>query len=231
MQYFNLDLKFGPYSMDYTRNGRWELRNRLSRTIFGVLISFCSCRQLLIGGKKGHVAAIDWITKKLLCEINVMESVHGIRWLHLHTMFAAAQKNYVQIYDNQGIELHCIKNLYRVVNMEYLPYHFLLSTSVSRRTEFFLSVVGFILIVLLLCLQSDNGYLSWLDISIGKMVTQFNAKMGYLNIMCQNPYNAVVLTGHSNGTDFNILCTGLRKILETFNILLVLTSKVCGIFK
>jgi len=55
---FHLTLdKFAPYQVDYTLNGR----------------------QLVLGGRKGHVAAFDWISKKLLCEFNVMESVHDVR--------------------------------------------------------------------------------------------------------------------------------------------------------
>lgn len=68
-----------------------------------------------------------------------------------------------------------MKRLDNVLKMEFLPYHFLLATG------------------------NERGWLSWLDISVGSLVSQFNTRMGRLNIMAQNPANAVVCLGHSKG--------------------------------
>ena len=106
---FELKLDGGPYVGEYTRNGR----------------------ELLLAGRKGHIATMDWRNGKLGCELQLGETVRDARWLYNNQMFAVAQKKYVYIYDQAGVELHCLKKHIEVTNMEFLPYHYLLATVVS----------------------------------------------------------------------------------------------------
>jgi U3 small nucleolar RNA-associated protein 7 len=100
---------FGPYRADYTRNGR----------------------DLLLAGRKGHVATMDWRAGRLGCELNLGETVRDARWLHNNQFFAVAQKKYVYIYDHAGTEIHCLSKHLEPLFLEFLPYHFLLASTVS----------------------------------------------------------------------------------------------------
>ncbi|CAL2040628.1 unnamed protein product [Caenorhabditis brenneri] len=154
-KHFDLKLpNFGPYHIDYTDNGR----------------------HLVIGGRKGHLASIDWQTKHLHFEQNVMEKVSDVKFLHTENFIAVAQKNYTYVYDNLGTELHCLKTMYDTARLEFLSRHFLL--------------VG----------SSRNSFLNYIDVSVGKQVASFATKSGTLDVMCQNPANAIIHTGHTNGT-------------------------------
>jgi len=112
---FELKLEnLGPYVCDYSRTGR----------------------DLLLAGRKGHIATMDWREGKLGCELQLGETIRDARWLHNNQYFAVAQKKYVYIYDTNGVELHCLRKHVEVSHMEFLPYHFLLATLVSLFAEY-----------------------------------------------------------------------------------------------
>ena len=96
----------GPYSADYTRNGR----------------------DLLLAGRKGHISTMKWREGELGCELQLQETVRDAKWLHNDQYFAVAQKKYVYIYDHAGVEIHRLKNHVEPLFMEFLPYHFLLAS-------------------------------------------------------------------------------------------------------
>ncbi len=145
--------EFAPYSVDYTRNGR----------------------HLLLGGRKGHLALFDWHKFKLSTEIHVRETVRAVKFLHNESMFAVAQKKYVYIYDNQGIELHVLKHHIEPSVLDFLPYHYLLVSS------------------------GKDGFLRYQDVSIGNIVAEWRTKHGEAVAMRQNPQNAVMHLGHADG--------------------------------
>lgn len=131
-------------------------------------------------------------------------------FLHSEALLAVAQNRWLYIYDNQGIELHCIRRCDRVTRLEFLPFHFLLTTAVScYGAEGPVAVLGrtFVLDSRTCCFlsQSETGFLTYLDVSVGKIVTALNARAGRLSVMAQNPYNAVIHLGHSNGQSWRFL--------------------------
>lgn len=132
--------------------------------------------RMLIGGRKGHLAEFHWQRQQLHCEVQVKETTRDVKFLHNNLFFAAAQKKYVYIYDSRGIEIHKLKEHQDPLALEFLPHHFLLSS------------VG------------ESGVLRYQDTSHGQLVAQHKTRLGPCDVMRQNPWNAVLNLGHSNGT-------------------------------
>ncbi|KAF9883562.1 Small subunit (SSU) processome component [Aspergillus nanangensis] len=143
----------GPYRADYSRNGR----------------------ELLLAGRKGHVATMDWRSGKLGCELQLGETVRDARWLHNNQFFAVAQKRSVYIYDQTGTEIHCLNKLLEPLYLEFLPYHFLLASA------------------------QMSGFLKYTDTSTGQLVAELPTRLGAPTSLAQNPWNAIIHVGHQNG--------------------------------
>ncbi|ORY32070.1 WD40-repeat-containing domain protein [Naematelia encephala] len=152
---FDLKLEgMGSYKVDYTRNGR----------------------HLAIASSRGHVATFDWQAGRLHSEIQLRETVRDIKFLHSEAFYAVAQKKYVFIYDQDGVEIHKLKQHIDVTNLEFLPYHYLLVS------------IG------------HAGYIKYHDTSIGTLLTQIPTHLGSPSSFAQNPHSAIIHAGHSNGT-------------------------------
>lgn len=145
--------KFGPYKVGYSRNGRY----------------------MIFSGAKGHVATMDCQRSKVGMELQLEEDVYDAQFLHNETFFATAQKKYAFIYDAKGVELHCMRRHERPFKLDFLPYHYLLTT------------VG------------QSGWVKWHDISIGEYVAGYSTGHGPCRVLKHNPVNAVSHLGHANG--------------------------------
>ena len=154
-QALNLRLdELGPYGADWSRNGRF----------------------LLLAGAKGHLSLLDVQKPSLETEFTVNETVRDACFLHNESLFAAAQRKHVYIYDRDGLELHCLRNHVEPTRLAFLPYHFLL------------------------CSAGRTGYLKYQDVSTGGLVAEHRTKLGACDVLAQNPSTAVVHCGHGNGT-------------------------------
>lgn len=150
------DLKLtdgGAYNVDYTRDGRF----------------------LLLAGKRGHVAAMEWERGRLRCELNLGEKVRDAKWLQNESFFAVAQTNYVYVYDTNGSEVHRLAKNVEVDYLEYLPYHFLLAAVGGR------------------------GILRYQDMTTGQLIGEHHFKDSRSRSMRQNSSNGIIHLGHANG--------------------------------
>ncbi|XP_061296897.1 WD repeat-containing protein 46, partial [Pezoporus flaviventris] len=114
-------------------------------------------------------------SKELRCEINVMEPINDVVWLHSESLVAVAHRHWLHVYDGLGLELSVLKGCPRPLRMRFLPHHFLLATTA-------------------------RGSLHYVDVSLGTEVAALSTRAGRPAAMGQNPANAVVHLGHGNGT-------------------------------
>ena len=145
--------ELGPYKLKYTNDGR----------------------NMLIAGRKGHLAIVDALTYKLRTEVHVKQVVRDACFLQSSSLFAVAQKRNVYIYDDSGAEVHNLRKHIHPIALDYLPYHFLLTS------------VG------------EAGWIKYQDVSTGDLVAQHRTKLGRPNDMRQNPHNGVMCVAHGNG--------------------------------
>lgn len=151
---FSLQLSHGPYRLDYTRDGRY----------------------MCLGGEKGQFAMFDVIDMKPFFDISVKQTVRDVQFLDNHEMIAVAQKKYVHIYDNNGVEVYCLRDLGLTFQLEYMAPYWLLAS------------IG------------EFGELSWQDISSGEVVARHKTHKGPCKVMRHNRDNGVIHLGHNNGT-------------------------------
>jgi U3 small nucleolar RNA-associated protein 7 len=135
-----------------------------------------SGRHSILYGQRGHIALMDAHTLALQTEFHVQERIRDVCFLHNSSLFAAAQTNHVYIYDDKGAEIHQLNDHIDPFVVDFLPYHWLLA-SIGR-----------------------PGFLKYQDTSTGQLVSQHRTKLGPCKVMRQNPSNAVMHLGHSNGT-------------------------------
>lgn len=135
-----------------------------------------SGRYSIVYGQRGHLAIMDAHNLNLHTEFNVRERVRDACFLHNFSLLAVAQTNHVYIYDDTGAEVHKLSDHHDPMALEFLPYHWLLA-SIGR-----------------------TGHLIYQDTSTGGLVSQQRTKLGPCRVLRQNPSNAVINLGHSNGT-------------------------------
>jgi len=135
-----------------------------------------SGRYSILYGQRGHLALMDAHQQSLHTEFHVRERVRDACFLHNFSLLAVAQTNHAYIYDDTGAEVHKLDEHHDPMALEFLPYHWLLA-SVGR-----------------------TGHLIYQDTSTGGLVSQQRTKLGPCRVLRQNPSNAIIHLGHSNGT-------------------------------
>jgi U3 small nucleolar RNA-associated protein 7 len=166
------DLKLeSPHSIKYDRSGRYAI-------LYSNAIN-----------PQGHVAVMDCHTRALLPggEFHTQQSIRDACFLHHARLMATAAANQpVTIYDDKGTEIHSLTDHHDAVKLEFLPYHFLLA-SIGR----------------------GGALLKYTDTTTGQLISKHRTRgdpsdkglrAGNPVVLRQNPANAILHVGHTNGT-------------------------------
>lgn len=132
-------------------------------------------RTILFGGEGGHFASFDWYKGNKFFELYPEDEVRDITFLFDDTLSAMATRKLVYIFDKQGVQIHELLDHKRPLFLSFLRNHWLLVSA------------------------SENGRITYSDVTDGKTVAKLKTKRGAPTCMCHNRHNGVVLLGHSNG--------------------------------
>lgn len=142
-----------------------------------------SGRYSLLFGKshsRAHIAILDNHSLAVSTEIHhhVPSPIRDACFLHNASLFAVAHRHTIAIYDHHaaGAQVHELEKQTDPMALQFLPYHWLLA-SIGRQ-----------------------GILHYQDTSTGQLVSTHLTKLGPCRVLQQNPSNAVLAAGHTNGT-------------------------------
>ncbi|KAL0489087.1 WD repeat-containing protein [Acrasis kona] len=134
-----------------------------------------SGRYMLIAGRRGYLSSVRWRDFEMKSEVHTInESIRAIQWMMEDSMYAVAQSSLTYVYDENGVEIHRCIDFQKMNHLSYLPFHFLL--------------VG----------ANASAQVIYKDISLGENVATL--QMDPITFMTQNPKNALMVLGHTNGT-------------------------------
>jgi U3 small nucleolar RNA-associated protein 7 len=119
-------------------------------------------RTILLGGARGHVASFDWHRGTKYFELHPETEVRAVTFLFDDTLCAMATQSIVYIHDKRGVQIHELLDHRPPLFLHFLRQHWFLASA------------------------SENGRLSYTDVTSGKTVAQIRTKRGTPTCLCAN---------------------------------------------
>eukprot|EP00993_Chasmostoma_nieuportense_P007583 NODE_856_length_1809_cov_18.653983_g801_i0.p1 GENE.NODE_856_length_1809_cov_18.653983_g801_i0~~NODE_856_length_1809_cov_18.653983_g801_i0.p1 ORF type:complete len:459 (-),score=101.31 NODE_856_length_1809_cov_18.653983_g801_i0:376-1752(-) len=132
-------------------------------------------RLLAMAGRKGHLGIVNIQTKEVVGETQLRQSIRDVTFCHDDRWVVVAQRDYAYMYTHQCAEAHRLKEHEQPLFLEFLPHHFLIASA------------------------GKTNKMVWQDISTGAVPGKKWLGPVRASAMCQNPNNAVILTGDMKG--------------------------------